>query len=249
MSDRDRLPRLVARQRPSGINVAADLSAMAAQRCPTPWPWSCRASRTRGRTAVRHDARSPSSSRQQSPGQRAARTGRARPARGSRCWCGPSIDFISLVFALFKAGAVIVLIDPGMGRRNLLALPGRSRARGLRRRFRWCRRFARCCGRRFPRARFNVTVGRRLFWDGADARRAAARWERRSRFATTRCADDPAAIIFTTGSTGPPKGVLYRHGNFDRQVDGAAATSTASSRAKSICPAFRCSACSTARWA
>ena len=32
----------------------------------------------------------------------------------------PSIDFVSLVFALFKAGAVTILIDPGMGRKNLL---------------------------------------------------------------------------------------------------------------------------------
>ncbi len=32
-------------------------------------------------------------------------------------------------------------------------------------------------------------------------------------------AEDPAAIIFTTGSTGPAKGVLYRHGNFDAQVE------------------------------
>jgi acyl-CoA synthetase (AMP-forming)/AMP-acid ligase II len=30
--------------------------------------------------------------------------------------------------------------------------------------------------------------------------------------------EDPAAIIFTTGSTGPPKGVLYRHRNFIQQA-------------------------------
>ncbi len=32
----------------------------------------------------------------------------------------PGNEFIALVFALFKAGAVIVLIDPGMGRKNLI---------------------------------------------------------------------------------------------------------------------------------
>jgi len=31
--------------------------------------------------------------------------------------------------------------------------------------------------------------------------------------------DSPAAIIFTTGSTGPPKGVLYTHRTFNGQVD------------------------------
>ncbi|MBI2478253.1 MAG: AMP-binding protein, partial [Planctomycetia bacterium] len=32
----------------------------------------------------------------------------------------PGIDFISLVFAMFKAGVVTILIDPGMGRKNLV---------------------------------------------------------------------------------------------------------------------------------
>jgi len=128
----------------------------------------------------------------------------------------PSMEFISLVFALFKAGAVIVLVDPGMGRKNLvrcladakpegfIAVPIVQAIRSLLR-------------ARFPRARFNVTVGRRLFWDGLTLDELRALGTDGPICHDTR-GDDAAAIIFTTGSTGPPKGVLYRHGNFDRQV-------------------------------
>ena len=72
----------------------------------------------------------------------------------------PSMEFIALVFALFKAGAVIVLVDPGMGRKNLLGCLEEVQPEGfiaiplvqaVRTVFR----------RRFPKARFNVTVGRR----------------------------------------------------------------------------------------
>lgn len=129
----------------------------------------------------------------------------------------PSIDFVSLVFALFKSGAVTVLIDPGMGRKNLLRCLSDANPEG----------FvaiplahaARCLLRgRFPNSRLHVTVGWRWFWGGATIAQLRAR-RRRPEFrpAPTR-ADDPAAIIFTSGSTGPPKGVLYQHGTFDRQV-------------------------------
>lgn len=129
----------------------------------------------------------------------------------------PGIDFISLVFALFKAGLVTVLIDPGMGRRNLVrclqqvepdgfvAIPLAHAIRTL-------------LARRFPRARHHVTVGRRWFWGGATIDQLRSRNPGQLQLAATR-PDDPAAIIFTTGSTGPPKGVLYRHRNFVHQAE------------------------------
>ncbi len=136
----------------------------------------------------------------------------------------PGIDFVALVFALLKAGAVQVLIDPGMGLRNTVqslcevgpeGIIGVPKAQAVRMLWR----------SRFTKAKFNVTVGLRSIWGGptlGQIRRRGleilqSKSDERSSLAET-TADSTAAIIFTSGSTGPAKGVLYRHGNFDRQV-------------------------------
>ena len=129
----------------------------------------------------------------------------------------PGIDFIALVFALFKSGAVTILIDPGLGRRNMVRCLAEARPDGfvaipLAHAVRTLLRG------RFPQARINVTVGRRWFWGGVTLEQLRRTPGDGGQLAPMR-PDAPAAIIFTSGSTGPPKGVLYSHGNFDAQVD------------------------------
>ena len=127
------------------------------------------------------------------------------------------IEFVSLVFAAFKAGAVVVLIDPGMGLSQVLncledtepegflAIPPVHAVRL------WNRR-------RFRQSRHNLTVGRRWFWGGPTYRDLAnAPWQPFD--AASMKENDPAAVIFTSGSTGPAKGVIYEHGMFNAQVD------------------------------
>ncbi len=141
----------------------------------------------------------------------------------------PGIEFVSLVFGLLRAGMVIVLVDPGMGRQNLIRCLADSEPEGFV--AIGVAQAARCWWRKeFPRARWNVTVGRKWLWGGLTLDQLMRRGERalqsspgdpsRNHLASLpkTSADDAAAIIFTSGSTGVPKGVLYTHRIFDTQV-------------------------------
>ncbi|MFC2048705.1 fatty acid CoA ligase family protein [Elusimicrobiota bacterium] len=128
----------------------------------------------------------------------------------------PSVEFIALTFALYKMGTVPVLIDPGMGRKRLLeciksvspdAVVGISLAHIVRMIF----------PAYFKNVKHNVVVGNSFSFLGKSLEKISPSTKREYKIApTTRSSD--AAILFTTGSTGPAKGVLYEHGMFDAQV-------------------------------
>jgi acyl-CoA synthetase (AMP-forming)/AMP-acid ligase II len=128
----------------------------------------------------------------------------------------PGLEFFMIIFALFKIGAVPVVVDPGMGIRRMAgcfkegrpeAFIGISPTHVIRTFY----------PRFFKTVRVWVTVGRRWFWGGFTLNQIRqVPWKPYSTAKTGR--DDTAAILFTTGSTGPAKGAVYTHGNFDAQL-------------------------------
>ncbi len=137
--------------------------------------------------------------------------------RGSRTllFVRPSLRFHALVFALFKLGVVPVLIDPGMGRKNLLAAIEEVAPRGLiaEPEVHLMGMFAR---KAMASVEARVTVrgpvikGCHLLSDleGADSRFVNEQLD----------PDEIAAILFTSGGTGRPKGVVYTHRIFSEQT-------------------------------
>lgn len=124
----------------------------------------------------------------------------------------PGLDLIRIVFALFRIGAVPIVIDPGMGLRGFLRCVRHSKPEAL-------------IG--IPLAIWVARVFRASFRGvsvkvsvGAGFERRIAQFAARGDFAVVDSGQDElAAILFTSGSTGPAKGVCYAHGMFVAQVD------------------------------
>ena len=184
--------------------LADERPAQVAMRCPGP----------RGRydvalTYAQLDARSDAI---------AAGLARRGIVRGTRTvvMVRPTPEFFLLMFALFKLGAVPVLVDPGIDKRALkqcldeaqpqafIGIPLALLAKAL---LGWAKS-----------ARVRITTGTRAWL--ADA--TLAEIERDGANAGPQLADtqpdDIAALLFTSGSTGVPKGVVYRHRHFVAQI-------------------------------
>lgn len=145
----------------------------------------------------------------------------------------PSLDFFALTFALFKAGVIPILVDPGMGIRNLKqcfaeaapdAFIGIPKAHIARRLFGW--------GKGSIKSLLNVDDGKtglaaKLIRIGTGAISLSTLLQSTSVQSSAPKSEYPmvmlksdeiAAILFTSGSTGTPKGVVYSHGMFEAQI-------------------------------
>ena len=193
-------------------NIAASLPRLAreqpdrvAMRCP-----DSAGRYTRELTYAQLDARSDAI---------AAGLGAYGIGRGSRTvvMVRPTPEFFLLMFALFKAGAVPVLVDPGIDRRALKqcldeaepeAFIGIPLAQFARRVLGWAKS-----------AKKIVTVGPRWAWGGTTLAKIEARGSGAGPQLADTAPDDVAGILFTSGSTGVPKGVVYRHRHFVAQIE------------------------------
>lgn len=140
----------------------------------------------------------------------------------------PSIDFFALTFALFKAGVVPILVDPGMGIKNLKqcfaeskpdAFIGIPKAHIARKLFGWGKGSV---------TKLLTVGGNPVLAKLIGGISLSSLLKKQANKNQTNQAqtfdmvtlhdDDMSAILFTSGSTGTPKGVVYSHKMFEAQI-------------------------------
>lgn len=122
----------------------------------------------------------------------------------------PGPNLIIWAFALFRIGSIPVVIDPGMGVRSFLSCIRRTQPEamvGVSRAF-W---ISRLLPRSFRSVRHRYLVRAGYFGSQLPGGKTPPEVQSPP--------DNLAAIVFTSGSTGSPKGVRYLHRTFDAQIN------------------------------